>query len=150
MKQISQIVTGNQGGHVQRAPLTDEQIQIVGYFFARLRVIYGNQYAVNYPDETTEKLAKREYAREICSVTPEKLAKGFEVLHKQRQTNAEAWKYLDIDKIIGLIKNGAEGVSRPPSIEATKQLLTGIEYKRTPEECEEAANRIASLRKGLI
>lgn len=146
MKQISQIVSGNQGGQTQRAPLTDEQIQIVGYFFARVRVIYGNQYAINYPDETTEKLAKREYAREICSVTPEKLAKGFDVLHKQRQTNPEAWKFLDIDKIIGLVKNGAEGVSRPPSIESTRQMLIGIEYKRTPEECEQASKKIAELR----
>jgi len=40
-------------------------------------------------------------------------------------------------------------VARPPSVEATREKLIGIEQKKTPEQIDKGAQILADLRKGL-
>ena len=106
MKNINEVVIGTQKPVSAKPALTQDQADAVGYFFARIRVIYGHQYQVNFPDESTEKFAKREYARQVCNISRETMDEGFDALHKARQETPDEWKYLDLDKIIGLVRTG--------------------------------------------
>ena len=145
MKQVSQIV-GQTGQSVAVAPLNDQQKDSVVYFFLRLKLTYGNQYSVNMPDEKTESLIKREYARQVFNLTRQKIDKGFDSLHKMRQSDPEKWRFMDIDQVIGVIKNGVEGVARAPGVRETADRLKGLEHKRSPEEIQKAVSLISKLR----
>lgn len=108
MKGVTDVIAQTQGQTPARAPLTQPQTDTVGYFFARVRVIYGNQYNSAFPDESSEKFAKREYARQVCDISRNRMDEGFHALHQQRQINPDKWRFLDIDQIIGLVKTGGQ------------------------------------------
>lgn len=152
MKPINEIVSQPASQAPARAPLTQEQADTVGYFFARVRVIYGNQYLVNFPDESTEKFAKREYARQVCDIPRERMDAGFTALHQQRQQSPGEWQYLDLDKIIGLIKTGGEHWSHRVMREKDAEWAESqkrLTLKRSPETIEKGAQIIAELRKSI-
>lgn len=150
MKNINEIVTGGQPKTPAKAPLDQSQANAVGYFFARLRAIYANQYTVNYPDERTEMYAKREYARQICDITRERMDEGFEALHQQRQQNHEDWKYLDLDKIIGLIKTGGQHWSHRVMAAKDDDKQKALPQKRSQEVIDHGSKLIQEARKGLV
>ena len=149
MKNINEIVSGNQAKAPARRPLTDDEIQQVGMFFARLRVIYGNQYLVNFPDESTEKFAKMEYARQICAIKPDRLSEGFQALHRQRQQNPQDWKFMDLDRIIGLVKTGGSHWSHRVIEAKDAEQMLALPQKRSEETKKRVSDGIAELRKGL-
>jgi hypothetical protein len=152
MKSVSDLIMKPKSEVGQEKELQPEQKDAIGYFFAKLRIIYGNQYLVNYPDEKTEAFAKREYARHIVEITREQMDEGFDLLHQQRQKNADEWRYMDVDKIIGLIKTGgehwAQRVQRKAAEEA-RILEKGIEHQLTDDQRQKNSEFVASLRQGL-
>jgi hypothetical protein len=108
MKHIDTIV--NQPVKSQSdAVFTDQEKDSTGYFFVRLKVCYPQQYNSQYPDEITERFAKREYARQFSGIGREKIDSGFNLLHSYRQKDPDGWRFIDVDKIIGLIKYGEFG-----------------------------------------
>lgn len=112
MKDI-RTLTGEIVGKPNRAapvPLTVEQKDSIAFFFMRLKLVYAQQYDAAMPDETTEKFAKREYAKHLADLSRDQISKGFDRLHKLRQgASWDQWRYMDIDRVIGLIKNGDSG-----------------------------------------
>lgn len=87
------------------ADLTKDQRHAVGYFFVRLKSVDPVQYDVLMPDEKTEAVIKREFAHYISKYTPAQIDLGMARLHKLRQDNDKDYRFLNIDKTIGLIKN---------------------------------------------
>ena len=147
MKQISQNTNSE-----QRAELTRLQKEAVSYFFMRLKTIYLSQYQHLMPDEHTEKLAKREYARQVCNISKQKMDDGFNALHEQRQSDPKSWEFLNIDKVIGLVKSGGHHwqhrVIKAKDAEwAEKQNL--LNSKRSQESLEKNAEIIARLRSAI-
>lgn len=95
---------------LSRAPLsssdlTKEQLGAVVYFFARLRTTDPVQFDTIMPDEKTESLVKREHSRYIKDFTKAQIDRGFDELHRLRQSGEKDFKWLNIDKVIGLISN---------------------------------------------
>lgn len=111
MKDIQTILQNRQvTQEVAPAPLTAEQKDSLAFFFMRLKLVYGPLYDSAIPDETTERFVKREYGRHVADLTREQISKGFDRLHQLRQgASWEQWRYMDIDRVVGLIKNGDSG-----------------------------------------
>lgn len=86
--------------------LSKEQRHAIGYFFVRIKAIDPLQYDTLMPDEKTEAVVKREYAPQLASFTTDQIDKGIQALHKERQAFNPEYKFINFDKVIGLIKNG--------------------------------------------
>lgn len=101
---------------VSSSELTPEQRKAVGYFFARLKMISSQQYDLLMPDSKTESLIKREYAPHLIAFTKNQIDIGLEAFHSLRQRGDPDYKFLDLDKIIGLIGcNGHKPGEQPPA-----------------------------------
>lgn len=83
--------------------LTKEQRTAVGYFFARLKAADPIEYDRMMPDQKTEAILKREYAYYIASQSRESIDLGLTYWHEQRQAGNPDFRYLNIDRILGLI-----------------------------------------------
>lgn len=150
MKEVSKIVSKKSNQTVQTR-LTQGQVDTVGYFFARVRVIYGHQYMVNFPDEATENYAKREFARQVCDIPREIMDKGFQALHRVRQDKPDEWRFIDLDRIIGLVKTGGEEAFYRRLKKIEKEQQARIEQKIDPSS-EAQVNgwaKVMEARKGL-
>lgn len=151
MKDVSQII-GQQQSQQQKAPLTDIQKEAVAYFFMRVKAIYGQQYFTLMPDEKTEMIVKREFARQICDMDKCRMDAGFDALHRERQNNPANWEFLNLDKVCGLIKSGGKHWQQRV-LEAKDAELRerpkALEQKRSEETKERVSSGIAELRKGL-
>lgn len=94
-------------------PLADSERDAVAYFFMKLKIADSRFYDQAMPDETTAKLTKREFSEFIRGFTKEKIDRGFVALHKLLACNNPDYKFLTIQKVIGLIENNGgsgEGV----------------------------------------
>ena len=153
MKQVGQVLNNTESSKSgQREKLTDLQKEAVAYFFMRLKLIYANQYYQLMPDEETERLVKREYARQVCNITKERMDDGFEALHQQRQTDPKYLEFLNIDKVIGIIRTGGKHWSHR-SVEAADrqwhEKQKQIEQKASEESLTRLSKTIEELRIGL-
>lgn len=88
----------------------------VAYFFLRLSLLNREQYDRQFPDEKTEALAKREYAAHVKGFSREQIDKGMAAYHDNRQHGVEGYQFLDVDRAIGLIRNGGIGEGNPARI----------------------------------
>jgi hypothetical protein len=93
----------------QTKPLADNERNAVAYFFMKLRIADPRFYDQAMPDETTEKFTKREFSEFIRGFTKEKIDKGFLNLHKFLADSHPDYKFLTIQKVIGLVENGGAG-----------------------------------------
>jgi len=93
----------------QTKPLADNERNAVAYFFMKLRIADPRFYDQAMPDETTEKFTKREFSEFIRGFTREKIDKGFLNLHKFLADGHPDYKFLTIQKVIGLVENGGAG-----------------------------------------
>lgn len=93
-------------------PLADNERNAVAYFFMKLRIADPRFYDQAMPDEKTEKFTKREFSEFIRGFTKEKIDRGFLELNKLLAAGNPDYKFLTIQKVIGLIENGgaSEGV----------------------------------------
>ncbi len=89
-------------GPVGSEDLSHDQRQAVGYFFTRLKMADSIQYDIICPDSKTEALVKREYASYIANLSQQQIDYGFAKFHEFRQTGDQDFKFISIDKIIGL------------------------------------------------
>lgn len=108
MNEIGKIIDAPKA--LSRAPLSSadlskEQLGAVVYFFARLRTTDPVQFDTIMPDEKTEALVKREHSRYLKDFTKDQIDRGFDELHRLRQAGDKDYKWLNIDKVIGLIAN---------------------------------------------
>lgn len=70
-----------QGQPTHKTPPTfePEAVELTLYFFARLRSIYGSaKFKKEWPTEADEKVAKREWARNIAKHTKEEINQAFD------------------------------------------------------------------------
>lgn len=96
--------------------LNQEQRDAVGYFFARLKLFNSAQYDALMPDETTERLTKREYAAHLIGFTRDQIDKGLAAYHDARQSGIKGFEFLDIDRAIGMVKHGGNAEGNPARI----------------------------------
>lgn len=87
--------------------LTEEQVDAVVYFYARLDMTDPTQFKTMFPDKKTEKLSKQEYAPHIISLSKKQIDGAFDQLHKLRQSGNPDYKWLNIDQVIGLCSDQA-------------------------------------------
>jgi hypothetical protein len=90
--------------------LNDNQRKAVMYFFARLKMISPQQYDLQMPDEKTEQMVKKEFTPHVMNFNFEQIDKGLDLFHQLRQDGDPDYKFLDLDKVVGLIKNGGTKV----------------------------------------
>lgn len=113
MKNIAQILNTREVDNVKR-PMGADQLTLpereaVGYFFVRLKMLDPMQFDNLMPDDKTERLIKREYAPYLRHLTRDKIDAGFAVIHDLRQQGDPEHKFLNIDKIIGVICDRTTG-----------------------------------------
>ena len=145
MSEISEYIKKVKVNQKSRAPvssdqLTENQRQAVGYFFARLRSVDPVQYDAMMPDEKTEAITKREYAQHIMNFTKDQIDNGIDGLHTHRQQNDPDYKFLNIDKAIGLVANNGHKYASRAGIykEFPKALPEPPEYKTRRRKAGEA------------
>lgn len=136
MKKINEIVPGQPS----RTPLqlSEQERDSVAYFFVKLKLIDPRFYDEIMPDETTERLVKREHAAMICKHTREKIDKAFEGLKLLMGENHPDYKRLTISKVVGLLTNGGSPDAAPagiyklsaPVIKPPMQIGSSIESMR--------------------
>ncbi len=83
---------------------SDEQKDVIAYFFMRLSNIYLSEYRRQLPDIESERMAKRENGKFLCGYNREQINKGCDWIHQQKRDNENNWQFLDIDRCIGAIK----------------------------------------------
>lgn len=83
---------------------TREQKVKTVLFFNRLQLIYGHRFTVQWPDEQTVKLARREWAREIDSLGMEELEKALERAKVKLVEGDGDFYWPDVGRILGLAR----------------------------------------------
>lgn len=140
------------GSQQRQAPalLTDQQKDSVAYFFMRLKVSDPQQYDVLMPDETTEIFVKREYARQVCDFSREKIDQGFKLFHQMRQSGDPDYRFLKIDSVIGLMVHGAVGEGNPAGIHKYFNPEELIEDQGAKERAKEAGESELAKMRGMF
>lgn len=93
-------------GPIGSGELTKDERDAVGYFFIKLKATAGTQYDSMFQTPTILSVAKREYARHIIKYSREQIDKGFDRFRELKQDGEKDYQFVDIDKIIGLMKEG--------------------------------------------
>jgi|GEM_PF-2488232 len=91
--------------------LTDNQRKAVAYTFARLKMITPQQYDLLMPDDKTEGLVKKEFTPHLMNFHKDQIDIGLDAFHRLRQQGDSDYRFLDIDKIVGLIITGGKAPS---------------------------------------
>jgi hypothetical protein len=109
MNQLStQVFRGKPIGSDQMTP---DQAKLVGYFFFRLKACDPIEYDRMMPDPKTEAIIKREYAGYILSLNREKIDRGFAYWHDRRQAGDPDYRFMNIDRLLGLVNDSSAGVA---------------------------------------
>ncbi|WP_339624361.1 hypothetical protein [uncultured Marinobacter sp.] len=97
---------------------TQEQKAKTVLFFNRLQLIYGRRFGVQWPDEKTLRLARREWAGEIDALSVEQLETAL-ARAKRRLIEGDADFYWpDVGRILGLARERRSAAHRvlPPAL----------------------------------
>jgi hypothetical protein len=93
----------------QLATFSDEDKDVISYFFMRLQNVYGSlKIKTQWPDVEDLKMARREFGRVIARFSRENINEAFDLVHKERRSGNDKFDWPNIDAIIGLLTN--EGV----------------------------------------
>ena len=148
MKDVSTILS--QPPELKR-PMGSDQLQqherdAVAYFFLRLSLLNREQYDRQFPDEKTEALAKREYAAHLKDFSREQIDKGMAAYHDNRQYGVDGYQFLDVDRAIGLIRNGGVSEGNPARIHKPFEPLA-LPDKQAEEKARKAGeNELEKMR----
>ena len=126
--------------------LTRQEIDSVAYFFARVKMIDPMFYDLAMPDSTTEAIVKREHAVFVKDLTRDAMDIGFASLHALRQQGEPDYKYLTLDKIIGVI---CDSSTKPAGIYKYFK-PAGIEDKTKREKDREIAKQEIEKIKSIL
>ena len=91
--------------------LTQDQRDSVGYFFLRLKTTDPGEYDRLMPDEKTEAIVKREYASHVMNYRRDKIDQGISDWHAFRQSGDPDYRFLNIDRVVGLISGAARSMA---------------------------------------
>jgi len=136
MKNVNQItpaVTSNPPSMTTPAPLTfsEHERDVAGYFFLRLKNIYGSKFDQAYPSEEALQMAKREYAKSIGRFTRDQLHQAFEQVKLHKQNCIRDFEWPDVDQVLSLITPSWECRAHKPFTPENKlEDLTGKERSK--------------------
>lgn len=104
-----------------------EQKQKTVLFFNRLQLIYGNRFSIQWPDEKTLMLARREWAMEVDRLSWPQLETALERAKGKLISGEGDYYWPDVGRILGLAKDASGAAQRTfpralPEGETTKQL----------------------------
>lgn len=113
--------TPSSGGSFSR-----EQKQKTVLFFSRLQLIYGNRFSIQWSDEKTLMLARREWAKEIDELSWPQIEKALERAKARLISGDGDFYWPDVGRILGLAKEASGAAQRLfpralPEGEVTKQ-----------------------------
>jgi len=74
------------------------------FFFNRLQLIYGHRFTVQWPDEKTIKLARREWAHEVDALSVDELEKALQRAKAKLIEGDGDFYWPDVGRILGLAK----------------------------------------------
>lgn len=83
---------------------TREQKAKAVLFFSRLQLIYGHRFTVQWPDEKTIKLARREWAHEIDTLTVDEIEKALQRAKAKLIEGDGDFYWPDVGRILGLAR----------------------------------------------
>ncbi len=107
MKNVTELLTTPVTERAQaQAPLTPQERDVIGYFFFRLRLINPMFYEQIAPDETTERLVKREHAAMLRKFTREQIAQGLDGYKRLVADEHPEYRFASLAKIIGVVERG--------------------------------------------
>jgi hypothetical protein len=84
---------------------TREQKQKTVLFFNRLQLIYGNRFTVQWPDEKTVMLGRREWAHQIDELTWDQVGQALERAKAKLIAGDGDYYWPDVGRILGLAKD---------------------------------------------
>ena len=67
-----------------QSTFSDQERDATAYFFLRLKAIYGAEYKRHFPDVESERISKREWARQIGQYSREKIDHMFGHVKSER------------------------------------------------------------------
>jgi|SRR5690554_5379092 len=89
-----------------QAPLTQQERDVIGYFFFRLRLINPMFYEQIAPDEATERLVKREHAAMLRKLTREQVDTGLGGYKRLIAEGHPEYRFASLAQIIGVLERG--------------------------------------------
>lgn len=96
------LAAANTGRPMGSDELSETQRDAVAYFFAHLKAADPSQHDVLIPDDKTSAVLRRFYAPYVKDFSREQIDAGFHRFHQRRQAGDPAFKWLNIDQLIGL------------------------------------------------
>ena len=92
---------------------TQEQKAKAVLFFSRLQLIYGHRFTVQWPDEKTIKLARREWAHEIDTLTVDEIEKALQRAKAKLIEGDGDFYWPDVGRILGLARDNRAAGHKP-------------------------------------
>lgn len=121
MKQITSYDIGNIAQKAKSSDdvvFTSEQVQLITYFFEKIKRIYGeNSFDHHFKSEADIKAAKREYGNKIIRYNIEQIKRGFEYIKDQQIAGEQGYKYINLGSILHAVR------------ECNKKHAAHIEYR---------------------
>lgn len=95
-------------------------------FFSRLQLIYGHRFTVQWPDEKTIKLARREWAHEIDALTVDELEKALRRAKAKLIEGDGDFYWPDVGRILGLARENRTEAHKafPPALPAGEAVVS--------------------------
>lgn len=142
------ILASEQGGQpVGPAPLSEQERDVVGYFFSRLRLIDPLFFDQVAPDVETERLVKREFANMLRRFSRAQVDAGLAGLKRAMSMRLADFRFLTVPKIIGLVECGGKLPAGDGDF-ARAGIYREFRRERLLEDEEAKAERLAAGRRG--
>jgi len=95
-------------------------------FFSRLQLIYGHRFTVQWPDEKTIKLARREWAHEIDTLTVDEIEKALQRAKARLIEGDGDFYWPDVGRILGLAREHRAAAHKAfqPALPAGEAVVT--------------------------
>lgn len=97
---------------------SQEQKRKTVLFFNRLQLIYGHRFTIQWSDEKTLRLARREWAAEIDELSWDELERALSQAKSKLIEGAEDFYWPDVGRIIGLAREDSRAAHKsfPPAL----------------------------------
>jgi len=121
--------------------ISDEEKDSTAYLYKRVRDIYGaGAFAFAFPTSADEANSKRENAETIGRYNINQINLGMDFIHHQKQAGEARYLKIDIDVVIGAVKDANRSRAAHKPHQPKLPNLTPLEVKKA---------EMAKLREGL-
>lgn len=128
---------------------SEQEKDSTAYFFVRLKAVYGAEFMRHFPDVESERISKREWARQIGQYSREQIDGMFSHVKSERMRGNDDYQWLDIGNILAILGSSWQHARQSQSVDEALgrephkaiENMTGREKKREINKQRMAAMR---------